>query len=50
MRCKICDIPHKNTGRHELWIEQRICRICAQILDLFSWNGNYLQECWRTLN
>ena len=47
MRCKICNIPHKNTNKRELWIENQVCRICGQILDLFSWNGNNLGEYWR---
>ncbi len=47
MRCKICNIPHKNTGRHQLWLEQQICRLCGNLCEYFSWNGNYLQEYWR---
>ena len=47
MRCKVCEIPHKNTSRHELWIERQMCRLCGNLLELFSWNGNYLQEYWK---
>ena len=50
MRCKICNIPHKNTAKYDLWLENQVCRICAQILDLFSWNGNNLGEYWRFSN
>ena len=47
MRCKICDITHKNTSKYDLWIEHRVCRICSQVIDLFSWNGNNLGEYWK---
>jgi len=47
MRCKICDIPHKNTSRHQLWLEKHVCRICGSMLEFFSWNGNYLDGYWR---
>ncbi len=47
MRCRVCGIPHKNTSRHELWIERQMCRLCGNLLELFSWNGNYLQEYWK---
>jgi len=47
MRCKICQMPHKNTSRHETWIEHQDCRICSYILGIFSWNGNYLKEYWK---
>jgi len=46
MRCRVCDLPHKNTNRHRPWIQNQICRICAYFLDLFSWNGNHLKEYW----
>ena len=47
MRCKICQITHKNTGKYDLWTEYQVCRICGQILDLFTWNGNNLGEYWK---
>ena len=28
MRCKICEIPHKNTAKYDLWLEHKICRVC----------------------
>jgi len=46
MRCKICSLKHKNTKRHENWIQFQVCRICAYFLDLFFWNGNHLKEYW----
>lgn len=46
MRCKICDLPHKNIARHQSWIEHQICRSCSYVLDIFSWNSNYLKEYW----
>jgi len=49
MRCKICQIAHKNTGRFESW-EEQVCRYCGIICDYFSWNGNNLHEYWRTGN
>jgi len=50
MRCKICEIPHKNTAKFDLWKENQVCRICGQLFDLFSWNGNNLGEYWRIGN
>jgi len=47
MRCKICGLPHKNISRHELWIERQVCRICAYLIEIFSWNNNYLQQYWK---
>jgi len=47
MRCKICELAHKNTSRYELWLDRRVCRICGNVLDLFSWNSNYLKEYWK---
>ena len=47
MRCKICQIPQKNTNRYHLWSEERLCRICGEICEYFSWNGNYLQGYWK---
>ena len=47
MRCKICELAHKNISRHELWIELQVCRICGNLLDYFSWNGNYMKEYWK---
>ncbi len=44
MRCKICQLPHKNTSRHELWVEFQVCRECSFILEVFSWNGANLSE------
>ena len=44
MRCKICQIPHKNTSRHQSWSEQRSCRVCYNLCEYFSWNGNWLTE------
>jgi len=49
MRCKICQIAHKNTSRFQSW-EEQVCRYCGVICDYFSWNGNYLHEYWRTQN
>ncbi len=46
MRCKICEIPHKNTSKYQSWEEQQACRHCSNICDYFSWNGNYLHEYW----
>ena len=48
MRCKICEIPHKNTAKYDLWLEHKVCRVCGSLFDLFSWNGNYLVEYWRS--
>jgi hypothetical protein len=50
MRCRICQIPHKNTSRFQSWEEEQICRICNGICEYFSWNGNYLHEYWRKRN
>jgi len=50
MRCKICQIPHKNTGRHRLWEDQQVCRTCGDICEFFTWNGSYLQEYWSNRN
>lgn len=47
MRCRLCDLPHKNTSRHRLWLEFRVCRICAYFLEVFGWNTNYLEQYWR---
>lgn len=47
MRCKICQLPHKNTSRHELWAEFQVCRGCSFILEVFSWNGKNLNEYWK---
>ncbi len=46
MRCKICQVTHKNTARSHSW-EEQVCRFCSGICDYFAWNGNYLQEYWR---
>ena len=46
MRCRICELPHKNCNKYVLWIEFQICRICAYFLEIFSWNNNYLDEYW----
>jgi hypothetical protein len=46
MRCKICQIAHKNTARSTSW-EEQLCRFCNEICDYFSWNGSYLQNYWR---
>lgn len=46
MRCKLCDLPHKNIARHQSWIEHQIYRSCCYVLDVFSWNSNYLKEYW----
>ena len=50
MRCKICDITHKNTSKYDLWVENQVCRVCGQVLDFFSWNGNNLGDYWRIGN
>lgn len=46
MRCRICDLHHKNTGKRRIWEEYCVCRICAYVLDIFSLNHNYLREYW----
>lgn len=46
MRCKMCDLPHKNIARHQSWIKHQVCRTCSYVLDVFSWNTNYLKEYW----
>ena len=46
MRCKLCNLPHKNTSRHQSWIEYHVCRACYSILDVFSWNSDCLKEYW----
>lgn len=50
MRCKICQVPHKNTKRFQLWEDTQVCRFCSSICDYFSWNGNYLHEYWEKRN
>lgn len=50
MRCKICYNPHKNTASHNQWIEFQVCRMCSDILEHFSWNGNRLKEYWEVKN
>ena len=50
MRCKICQTPHKNTSRFQLWEDQQVCRLCSNVCDYFSWNGSYLQEYWSKRN
>ena len=50
MRCKICQIPHKNTRKYQLWVEQQVCRFCGDLCEFFSWNGNYLHEYWDKRN
>jgi len=46
MRCKLCDLSHKNTARHQSWMEYQTCRACYSIMDIFSWNSNYLKDYW----
>jgi hypothetical protein len=46
MRCTFCSLVHKNTTRHQSWIDYQTCRVCYFILDGFSWNSNYLKEYW----
>ena len=46
MRCKLCETPHKNRGKSPLWLEFQVCRACSYVLDVFSWNANYLKEYW----
>ncbi len=48
MRCKLCNIAHKNTARHTSWIQFQVCRRCYFFMDIFSWNTNYMQEYWET--
>jgi len=50
MRCKICEIPHKNTRKYDLWIENQVCRVCGHLMDFFSLNGNNLGHYWRIGN
>ncbi len=50
MRCKICQVSHKNTGRFQLWAEQQVCRMCGDVCEYFSWNGNQLKEYWEGKN
>ena len=47
MRCKICEIPHKNTKRHGTWEDHQVCRLCTSVCEYFAWNSNYLNEYWR---
>ena len=47
MRCKICELPHKNTSSHKLWLERQVCRPCGNLLEYFSWNSNYLKNYWK---
>jgi len=49
MRCRICSLPHRNIRRHELWIEEKLCRMCQRILEYFSWNNNFLHEYWEEM-
>jgi len=46
MRCRICSISRKNSSRHTLWVEKQICRVCANVLEFFSFNDNRLKEYW----
>jgi len=46
MRCRICDLVHKNTKRHKSWISYQVCRTCLFLLEIFSWNNNFLKEHW----
>jgi len=46
MRCRLCEIPHRNVGNRANWIEYHVCRTCMQILGYFSYNSNYLLEYW----
>jgi len=46
MRCKICDLVHKNTGRKKNWLEHQVCRTCSYFLEIFGANCNYLKEYW----
>lgn len=46
MRCKLCNSTHKNTSKHQSWFEYQVCRTCSYVLDVFSWNSNYLKEYW----
>ncbi len=47
MRCRICEIPHKNTVDRLNWEETQVCRTCYCLLDFFSLNSNYLDNYWR---
>ena len=47
MRCRICEISHRNTNRYETWTRYQVCRGCYFILEIFSWNTNYLDKYWR---
>ena len=47
MRCRICEIVHKNTKRHELWFEKQVCRTCGSLFELFCWNDNRLLNYWK---
>jgi len=46
MRCRLCSTVHHNVKRHQLWIEEQVCRVCANLLDFFSFNDNRLREYW----
>lgn len=46
MRCKLCHSTHRNTSKYQSWIEHQICRACSYVLDVLSWNLNYLKEYW----
>jgi len=50
LRCKICELPHRNTSRYELWLERQVCRLCGNLLEYFSWNSNYLKDYWNELD
>ena len=46
MRCRVCDLPHKNTNRHRPWIQNHICRVWSFFFEFFSFNSNQLKEYW----
>jgi len=46
MRCRICDLPHKNTGNHQNWKEYQVCRNCFFFFEIFGMNSNYLGGYW----
>ncbi len=49
MRCRLCELPHKNTRSRVNWEENQVCRTCYYFLDYFSLNCNYLENYWSGL-
>lgn len=47
---KILNKVQKTLEQNDLWLENQVCRICGQIMNLFTWNGNNLKEYWRNIH